>query len=154
MINLSQVVPDVTAVVGVVAPGFVVDVEPAAVVEDAAVVELMESCRAVCIAAEEDFGLVAVEAQAAGKPVVAYGAGGSLETVEEGLSGVFFSERTEDSVIAAIAASEHLDASPQVIAARARRFSRAAFRARLDHVLEKALERRHSRPAASERGQA
>jgi glycosyltransferase involved in cell wall biosynthesis len=122
-------------------------------VEDAAVVELMESCRAVCIAAEEDFGLVAVEAQAAGKPVVAYGAGGSLETVEEGLSGVFFTERTEDSVIAAIAASEHLDASPQVIAARARRFSRAAFRARMDQVLEKALERRHSRPAASEQAE-
>ena len=122
-------------------------------VEDEVIVELMQNCRAVCIAAEEDFGLVAVEAQAAGKPVVAYGAGGSLETVEEGLSGVFFTERTEDSVIAAIAASEHLDASPQVIAARARRFSRAAFRARLDHVLEKALERRHSRPAASERAE-
>jgi hypothetical protein len=41
-----------------------------------------------------------------------------------------------------------------VIAARARRFSRAAFRARLDQVLAEALERRHSRPVASERGEA
>ena len=111
-------------------------------VDDAAVVELMQGCRAVCVAAEEDFGLVAVEAQAAGKPVVAYGAGGSLETVEEGFTGVFFRERTEDSVIAAIAASEYLDASPETIAGRAQRFSRAAFRKRLVRVLEEALERR------------
>jgi glycosyltransferase involved in cell wall biosynthesis len=111
-------------------------------VDDAALLELMQGCRAVCVAAEEDFGLVAVEAQAAGKPVVAYGAGGSLETVEEGFTGVFFRQRTEDSVNAAIAASEHLDATPEMIAARARRFSRAAFRVRLAQVLEEAHERR------------
>jgi glycosyltransferase involved in cell wall biosynthesis len=114
--------------------------------DDRAVVELMEGCRAVCVAAEEDFGLVAVEGQAAGKPVIAYGRGGSLETVDEGFTGVFFYERTEDSVIAAMRASECLDASPEVIAARARRFSRAAFRARLAEVLEEALESRKLRP--------
>jgi glycosyltransferase involved in cell wall biosynthesis len=111
-------------------------------VEDAAVDELMHHCRAVCVAAEEDFGIVAVEAQAAGKPVVAYGAGGSLETVDDGFTGVFFHERTEQSVIAAIAASDRLDALPEAIAARAGRFSRAAFRARLAQVLEDALERK------------
>jgi glycosyltransferase involved in cell wall biosynthesis len=110
--------------------------------DDDAVVELMQGCSAVCVAAEEDFGLVAVEAQAAGKPVVAYGRGGSLETVDEGLTGVFFHERTDESVIAAIMASEHLDTSPEQIAERARRFSPAAFRARLAQVLEEALERR------------
>jgi glycosyltransferase involved in cell wall biosynthesis len=110
--------------------------------DDQVVVELMERCRAVCVAAEEDFGIVAVEAQAAGKPVVAYGRGGSLETVDEGFTGVFFRERTEDSVIAAFKASERLDASPEQIAERARRFSRAAFRARLARVLEEALDRK------------
>ena len=49
-------------------------------VDDATVVELMQSCRAVCIAAEEDFGIVALEAQAAGKPVIAYGRGGAWRT--------------------------------------------------------------------------
>jgi glycosyltransferase involved in cell wall biosynthesis len=111
-------------------------------VDDAAVVELMEQCRAVCVAAEEDFGLVAVEAQAAGKPVIAYGRGGSLETVDEGVSGVFFNERTEDSMIDAFAASDRLDASPERLAERAGRFSRAAFRARLNEVLVEALDRR------------
>jgi glycosyltransferase involved in cell wall biosynthesis len=111
-------------------------------VDDATVVELMQACSAVCVAAEEDFGLVAVEAQAAGKPVIAYGRGGSLETVEEDLTGVFFHERTEESVIAAIAGCERLDTPPDRIAERARRFSREAFRARLTQAIEKALERR------------
>ena len=111
-------------------------------VDDETLVELMEGCSAVCVAAEEDFGIVAVEAQAAGKPVVAYGRGGSLETVEEGVTGVFFAERTEEAVMAAIAASERLDASPGTIAERAQRFSRDAFRARLAQVLDEARDRR------------
>jgi glycosyltransferase involved in cell wall biosynthesis len=117
-------------------------------IADDVVVELMNRCRAVCVAAEEDFGLVAVEAQAAGKPVIAYGRGGSLETVDAGFSGVFFDELTGDSVLAAFAASERLDASPERIAERARRFSRGAFRARLVRVLEEALERRGNRAGA------
>lgn len=111
-------------------------------VADDVVVELMESCRAVCVAAEEDFGLVAVEAQAAGKPVIAYGRGGSLETIDENFTGVFFRARTEESVLAALAASERLDTSPQAIAERARRFSRAAFRLRLEQVLDRGLKQR------------
>ncbi|HWF51430.1 MAG TPA: glycosyltransferase [Solirubrobacteraceae bacterium] len=118
-------------------------------VDDDVVAELMQACSAVCVAAEEDFGLVAVEAQAAGKPVVAYGRGGSLETVDDGLTGVFFHERTEESVIAAITASECLDTSPERIAERARRFSPAAFRARLAHALEVALERKSQAPKSS-----
>jgi glycosyltransferase involved in cell wall biosynthesis len=119
-------------------------------VSDEVVTELMESCRAVCVAAEEDFGMVAVEAQAAGKPVVAFGCGGSLETVDDGFTGVFFHELTEESVIGAIMASDVLDTPPEKIAERARRFSPGAFRARLAQVLEEALERRE--PRATTRG--
>lgn len=119
-------------------------------VDDGSVVELMQSCRAVCVAAKEDFGLVAVEAQAAGKPVIAYGRGGSLETVDEGITGVFFDELTEDGVLAAVAASERLDAPPERIAERARRFSRDAFRTRLTRVLRDALQsRRDARDGSS-----
>jgi glycosyltransferase involved in cell wall biosynthesis len=113
-------------------------------VDDGSVVELMEGCRAVCVAAEEDFGLVAVEAQAAGKPVIAYGRGGSLETVDDGFTGILFNERTEDSVIRAFEACDRLEAEPTNIAERARRFSRAAFRARLTEVLGVALDRRNN----------
>lgn len=111
-------------------------------VEDDTVMGLMESCSAVCVAAEEDFGMVAVEAQAAGKPVIAYGRGGSLESVDDGFTGVFFDEQTEDSLTAAIRAAERLDTPPTAIAARAHRFSRGAFRARLAEVLAGALESR------------
>jgi glycosyltransferase involved in cell wall biosynthesis len=111
-------------------------------VSDETVVELMEGCNALCVAAEEDFGIAAVEAQAAGKPVVAYGRGGSLETIDEGETGVFFRERTEESVLAAIRTCDELDVSPERTAERARRFSRTAFEQRLQHVLADALARR------------
>jgi len=111
-------------------------------VDDAQLVELMERCRAVCVAAEEDFGLVAVEAQAAGKTVIAYGRGGALETVEEGVSGVFFHERSVESLIEAIRACERLDTAPEVLARRAGRFSSGAFRVRMARVLAEALARR------------
>jgi glycosyltransferase involved in cell wall biosynthesis len=90
-------------------------------------VELLEGCRAICMAGEEDFGIVAVEAQAAGKPVIAYGRGGVVETVEKNVTGVFFHEQTEDAVVAAIRASERITTSPQAIAAHAERFGREQF---------------------------
>jgi glycosyltransferase involved in cell wall biosynthesis len=96
-------------------------------VADTTVVELLESCRAVCVAGEDDFGIVAVEAQAAGKPVIAYGHGGALETIDEHVTGVLFYEQTDESVAQAIAASERLETPPDVIAQRARRFGRASF---------------------------
>ena len=104
-------------------------------VDDAAVAELMHSCRAVCVAAEEDFGIAAVEAQAAGKPVIAYAAGGALETVEPGVSGVLFGERTVEALVAAIRAADELDSSPEQIASLVDRFSASTFRERLTAAL-------------------
>ena len=108
-------------------------------VDDATVVELMRGCRAVCVAAEEDFGIVAVEAQAAGKPVIAYGRGGALETVDAGVTGVLFDERSEAGVLAAIEAADRLTATPEQIAAHAGQFSANAFRARLTASLTQAM---------------
>jgi glycosyltransferase involved in cell wall biosynthesis len=117
---------------------------------DDAIVELMSCCRALCVAGEEDFGIVAVEAQAAGKPVIAYGRGGSLENIDDGLTGVFFHEQTEEAVVAAILACEELATSPAVIALRARRFSSAAFRARLNEAIEVGLAARDGYAEADE----
>jgi glycosyltransferase involved in cell wall biosynthesis len=69
---------------------------------DKAIVELYRSCRLLLFPGEEDFGIVPLEAQACGRPVVAYGRGGVLETVRENVSGVFFEEQTEDDLIAAV----------------------------------------------------
>ncbi len=64
--------------------------------------DLLGRCRGLLFAGEEDFGIVPVEAMAAGAPVVAYGRGGGTETVQSGVSGTFFKRRTSDAVAAAV----------------------------------------------------
>lgn len=111
---------------------------------DTAVTELMESCRAFCLPGEEDFGLTPVEAHAAGKPVIAFGAGGALETVEDGFSGVFFASHDVAAVSDAIRRCDALETNSALIAARARRFSRQSFRENLTHVIESARGSAHT----------
>jgi glycosyltransferase involved in cell wall biosynthesis len=106
--------------------------------DDGAVTELIEGCRALCIAGCEDFGITPVEAQAAGKPVVAFAAGGALETVTEGLSGSFFDTYRPEAVTAAIRRCDDLETSPQQLAALAERFSAATFRRQLVSTIEEA----------------
>jgi glycosyltransferase involved in cell wall biosynthesis len=110
--------------------------------DDAGVVELMESCRALCFPGSEDFGITPVEAQAAGKPVVAFAGGGALETVAEGFSGALFEEPTAESFIAALERCDRVDTPPEEIARGARRYSPAAFRARLTEEIIAGLHRR------------
>lgn len=95
---------------------------------DGAVTELMEKCRALCVAAEEDFGITPVEAMAAGKPVVALGAGGVLETVIDKVTGSFFDRHNADEVLAAIKRSDSIESGPERIAQHAQRFSTETFR--------------------------
>jgi glycosyltransferase involved in cell wall biosynthesis len=71
-------------------------------VSDAELIKLYSNCRALIFPGEEDFGLAPLEAQASGRPVIAYARGGSLETVIDGKTGIFFNENTEDSFIEAI----------------------------------------------------
>jgi glycosyltransferase involved in cell wall biosynthesis len=117
-------------------------------VDDDAVSELMENCRALVVPGKEDFGITAIEANAAGKPVVAFAAGGALETLEEGLTGAFFHDHRPQGIIAAIERADQIDAPPEVIAANARRFSVSVFEVRLREVLQGALrEQRERQPA-------
>jgi glycosyltransferase involved in cell wall biosynthesis len=114
-------------------------------VDDSAVTELMQSCRAFCLPGVEDFGITPVEAMAAGKPVIAFGAGGALETVQEGVSGVFFDEHSPPAFLRALRACDELATPPGAIAARANRFSPSAFRARMLDAVESALAGRDPR---------
>jgi len=98
---------------------------------DTEVTRLMESCRALCLPGEEDFGMTPVEAQAAGKPVIAYGAGGALETVADGFTGTFFTTQTPAAFLEALARCDALPADHEHIAMHAQQFSRRAFRARI-----------------------
>jgi glycosyltransferase involved in cell wall biosynthesis len=107
---------------------------------DHAVTELMETCRAFCLPGKEDFGICAVEANAAGKPVVALAAGGALETLEKGVTGFFFRRHDPDDVLDAIRRCDEIDTDPEAIAATARRFSRPAFEAGLVGALRTGLQ--------------
>ena len=105
--------------------------------DDGEVTKMMERCRAFCLPGEEDFGITPVEAHAAGKPVVAFAGGGALETVEAGTTGSFFTRHDPDDVIDAVVRCDAITTTPAEIAARARRFSRAAFRTNLRGVLDR-----------------
>lgn len=106
-------------------------------VSDDELMNWMANCRGVIISAEEDFGLVSIEAQAMGKGVIAYKAGGSLESVVDGVTGVFF-ESQEASVIAkAIKRFEGLRLSPSKARSNARRFTEARFRKQFIDTLAK-----------------
>ena len=107
--------------------------------DDADVTRLMEGCRALCLPAAEDFGITPVEANAAGKPVVALGAGGALESIEDGVSGCFFDRHDPDDLLDALRRCDDLDTTPEAIALRARRFAPQAFRERLLAVLRGAM---------------
>ena len=107
-------------------------------VSDAERDALMSQARALLFPGEEDFGIVPVEAQAAGVPVIAYGVGGACETVRDGVTGVLFPAQTAESLAAAIARFESLTLDPQAARENARGFGRARFRAEMAAVIAQA----------------
>jgi glycosyltransferase involved in cell wall biosynthesis len=97
------------------------------------------SARALVIPSMEEFGITAVEAQAAGRPVIAAAAGGALETVLDGQTGVLARLDDVDSFVRAIERIDHLDFDPTRAVENAERFSVAAFRRRLAEQVGAAL---------------
>ena len=101
----------------------------------------LSRAKAFVFAAEEDFGIVTVEAQAAGVPVIAYGKGGSLETVLPAQTGIFFKEQTPESLIEAIHRFEKMEADfePARIKAHAEKFSKKRFTAEIKSFINEKL---------------
>lgn len=93
----------------------------------AELISLFERCHAYLVPGVEDFGIAAVEAMAAGKPVVALAAGGALETVVDGVTGVLYAEPGGASMADAIERLEALDFEPAALRRHAERFDRAHF---------------------------
>jgi len=106
--------------------------------DDSSVTSYMERCRAFVFAAEEDFGIAVVEAQAAGAPVIAYGKGGATETVLDRETGILYAEQNVESLMDAVQEMEsNFHAfNPKICRRNAARFSREEFQSQLRALVE------------------
>lgn len=96
----------------------------------------MQKAKGFVFAAEEDFGIIPVETQACGTPVIAFGKGGALETVLENVTGIFFKEQTIKSVKEAILHFETISFDPNVIRQHALQFSKERFEREIKSFVE------------------
>ena len=97
--------------------------------------DLYAGAKALLFPGLEDFGIVPVEAQAAGCPVIAYGSGGAMETVVGGRTGMFFKEQTVESLCAAIEEFESREFASDACRENARRFAKSAFIDKMNGIL-------------------
>lgn len=105
---------------------------------DATMIGMMQKAKAFIFAAEEDFGITPVEAQACGTPIICYGKGGAKETVIDGITGIHFNEQTIESLLDAInkfeKSYERFD--PVTIRGNALKFSKARFEQEIKTFVE------------------
>jgi len=127
-------------------------------IDDTQLSDIYARCRAFLFAADEDFGLVPLEAHSYGRPVIAFGKGGALETVvdinapasyqnnrgESAITGVFFPEQTADSLAEAILTFESSEEVfvPERIQLHARQFDKSIFLDRMRDYLNGVLARK------------
>jgi len=122
--------------------------------DDEAVRENYAYCRALLFPGEEDFGIVPIEAQSFGRPVIAYGRGGVLETVRglmtrdpltvDGATGVFFAEQTPDNLVEAVKFFESVESyfSPSFIRNSVQRLDASRFKSEMSVLINQSLEHR------------
>lgn len=102
-------------------------------------------CKALIFPGEEDFGIVPVEAQASGRPVIAYGRGGVLDTVKHGETGWLYDEPTTAALVEAVRAFEAAgldDCDPHILRDHAKQFSSAHFIDKFGAIVEAAMTKR------------
>ena len=111
-------------------------------ISDEQKIDYIRTCRALIFPGEEDFGIVPVELQSAGKPVIAYGKGGCLETVIDGKTGLFFSEQTVASLKSAIQefVEKETKFDPSIISEHAQKFSRQRFQSEIKTLVDRLVK--------------
>jgi glycosyltransferase involved in cell wall biosynthesis len=100
------------------------------------VVELVANCRAFLFPGFEDFGIAPVEAQAAGRPVIAFARGGALDTVLDAKTGLLFREQSVEALVETVEQFERMSFDPAAARENALRFSRERFRQELKMFVE------------------
>ena len=125
-------------------------------IPDKGVAKILTGARALVVTAVEEFGIAAVEALAAGRPVIALGKGGVRESVQEGVTGVFYEREDPDALAATVLGFDALAIDPAACRAAAERFSVQRFQTRLSAIVDEATRTsgrrgpgsaRYSRPA-------
>lgn len=112
--------------------------------DDDAVVSYMQRCKALILPGVEDFGMTAVEAQAAGRPVIAAGAGGALETVIDGVTGRHFTPHDEAELVAILRKGDGHAWDSAAIQENAARFRRAVFEEKMAALVDEIVATRRS----------
>lgn len=97
--------------------------------------DLYQNAKALIVTQEEDFGIAMIEAQSCGIPVIAYRAGGALEIIKEGKTGIFFKKQSAESLKDAIVTLSRLKCDISLIRKNALRFTRSRFRKELEATI-------------------
>lgn len=105
--------------------------------------EAYQGCRALVFPGVEDFGLTPVEAQACGRPVLAFGKGGVTESVEHGVTGLLFQEQSVSSLMASVAAFHRMKFNPATARERSLRFRRQVFKKKLSQYVSRRYDEFH-----------
>jgi glycosyltransferase involved in cell wall biosynthesis len=111
------------------------NIEFMGLISDEKLSDLYSSCRAFIFPQEEDFGITPLEAMASGRPVIAFRAGGVMETVKEGTTGLFFNEQTERSLKDALYRFKAMRFDPQACRSQAKVFDIEAFKEKIAKVI-------------------
>jgi glycosyltransferase involved in cell wall biosynthesis len=108
-------------------------------VSDAHLKELYAQCRALVFPGEEDFGIAPLEANASGRPVIAYAGGGALDTVVDGQTGVLFHTQKVECLVETIQRFQQLEFDPAAVRAHAEKFDRRVFRRQLKAFVDESV---------------
>jgi len=109
------------------------------------------SCRAFILPGQEDFGMTSLETQASGRPVIAYAAGGALESVIEGKTGTFFNEQTPQALMKAVKKFDRLKFDSKMIRKQAEKFDVEVFKRKIKDFLEEKLREYRRAPELREK---
>lgn len=109
-------------------------------VPDEKIADYYAKCRAFIFPQEEDFGIVAIEAMASGRPIIAYRAGDIAENMDEDKVGIFFDAQTPEDIAGAVEKFRDLDYDPDYIRGKSKKFDKVIFKARIKDYVEKELE--------------
>lgn len=109
-------------------------------VDDADLPDLLARCRAFVWPGEEDFGISPLQAMAAGRPVIAYAAGGALETIVPGETGTFFDEQSVPAIINAVESFDPESISPAAVRRHAEQFDTQVFKQRMNDFVTRKVD--------------